>query len=121
MNRKGSVTTLLVVAVLALGLMTFVSLDEKPVDVAGAISPGPGPGPRPPGPGPRPLPPRPVIVDGGPETVVYEQPVYEEPTDTTGADIAHIQLLCHMWKFDHPNAQASVEIAGLCARFGVVV
>jgi len=48
------------------------------------------------------------------------QPTGYQP-ETTGSDVAQVQLQCYIWKYDHPNVQAPVEIAGLCASFGVTV
>jgi hypothetical protein len=118
MYKKGSMTTLLVVALLALGVMAFVSFEN---DASGAFSaPKFGPGPS----GPGPIGPKPPI--GGairPPVVVQPETtyVYDSQPQTTGSDVAQVQLQCYIWKYDHPNVQAPVEIAGLCARFGVTV
>ena len=97
MYKKGSITTLLIVALAALGLMTFVSFTS---DATGNFS-SPG---------------RISLQSSGQSSyLVNQQPA------TTGSDVAQVQLQCYIWKYDHPNVQASVEIAGLCARFGVTV
>ncbi len=118
--KKGSIGTLLVVALVALGMMAFISLDSS----SGAFTatpPGPkmGPKPGPPGPGPGAAIKRPVIVDRDVTVVQDDYPDYV--SDTTGSDVAQIQLQCYIWSYDHPNAVAPVQIQGLCARFGVSV
>ncbi len=92
MHKKGSITTLLVVALLALGVMAFVSFES---DTTGAVSA------------------RSVALQSS--YAIPQQP------QTTGSDLAQVQLQCYIWKYDHPNVQAPVEIAGLCASFGVTV
>lgn len=92
MHKKGSITTLLVVALLALGVMAFVSFES---DTTGAVSA------------------RSVALQSS--YAIPKQP------QTTGSDLAQVQLQCYIWKYDHPNVQAPVEIAGLCASFGVTV
>jgi uncharacterized protein YfaQ (DUF2300 family) len=91
MYKKGSMTTLLVVALLALGVMTFMSFKS---DATGAFS--------------------------GQSFNLQTYAIPQQP-QTTGSDVAQVQLQCYIWKYDHPNVQAPVEIAGLCASFGVTV
>jgi hypothetical protein len=112
MYKKGSMTTLLIVALAALGLMTFISFTS---DITGDFSGPRGPGPIGPGPiGPKP----PINFPSSGQASTY---VIDQQPQTTGSDVAQVQLQCYIWKYDHPNVQAPVEIAGLCASFGVQV
>jgi hypothetical protein len=99
MYKKGSITTLLIVALAALGLMTFISFTS---DITGDFS-GSG------------------LHQVGLQPAGQSSYVINQHSATTGSDVAKIQLECYIWKYDHPNVQASVEIAGLCASFGVQV
>jgi len=98
MYKKGSITTLLIVALAALGLMTFISFTS---DITGDFS---GSGLHQVG-----------LQSAGQSSYAIGQP------QTTGSNVAQVQLQCYIWKYDHPNFQAPVEIAGLCASFGVQV
>ncbi len=99
MYKKGSITTLLIVALAALGLMTFISFTS---DVTGDFSDS-------------------SLNKVGLQSAGQSSYVINQQPQTTGADVAQVQLQCYIWKYDHPNVQAPAEIAGLCARFGVTV
>ncbi len=117
---KGSIGTLLVVALAALAMMTVIGYNSNS-DTTGAFS---GPSLRSAGPiGPGsigPSPTRPIIIPtaGHSTETTY---VYDQTPQTTGSDVAQVQLSCYIWKYDHAGVAAPVEIQGLCARFGVSV
>lgn len=100
MYKKGSMAALFIVALAALGLMTFISFTS---DVTGDFSDSSLNKIRMPS------------FGHASSYVINQQP------QTTGSDVARVQLQCYIWKYDHPNVQAPAEIAGLCASFGVAV
>jgi hypothetical protein len=103
MYKKGSMTTLLIVALAALGLMTFISFTS---DVTGDFSDSSL---------------NKVGMPSFGHAASTSSYVINQHPATTGSDVAQVQLQCYIWKYDHPNVQAPVEIAGLCASFGVIV
>jgi hypothetical protein len=113
MNKKASVGTLLVVALVALGLMTYVGFDQGATGTFTA--------PKPPkfGPGKAITPP--LIVDRGPETVIVDNDDDVVYYETDSYAIQNILISCDMINALDIGARVTPNTRLMCAKHGVPI